>query len=369
MKTRSRLLALLLLIPLVAAGATWIVRYSFDRWFARPVLDYPSTIDLGERERGEVAVGRFTISNYGRGKLHIAHFSTSCSCAGVEREVEGRWERVETAVVASGGQLELAVRVGVSGLPGDGQLVEVIFSCNDATQPTAKINVIIPHVKGGVYAFPGTVLFGEIRAGSAARRVINLYENRHPGRRIATVRSMQPDRFEATLVPPDSQESPPAHERGGQWMARVEIIAHTSQPGPLNGAIEITLAEETRQPDWIPVFGKVVQDVECRPSSLILPRYVDGRIVYSEQILLRHRDGQRFDLAVENLPPGISAKVRPLSDGDFPWLLEVECMGSLPVVPGEKTIRLRVRSGGGERLLNVPILLTTEPSSEGQDAK
>lgn len=369
MKTKLRRLLFILFIPLGVGGATWIVRDALDRRVARPVLDYPSTIDLGERDRGDVAVGRFVISNHGQGELQISGFATSCSCAGVEREVNGRWQNVDTAVVGPGRQLELAVRVGVSATPGDRQVVRVLFSCNDATQPTGLINVVIPHVRGGVHSFPTAAVFGELRVGSTARRVIDLYDNRRAGRRISTVRSTKPDRFAARLVPTAPDESPPPHEQGGGWLARVEITAHTSQPGPLRGAIEVRLADEARQPDVIPVFGEVVRDVECRPGTLILPRCVNGQLVYTGQILLRHRDGQRFDLEVESLPRGITAKIRLLPDGDFRWSLDIDCAGSLPVVPGEKTIRLRVRSRGDEKLLNVPILMTIEPSSQEQQDK
>jgi hypothetical protein len=368
MRIKVRLLAVAL-IPVVAAAATWSGQYGFDRWIARPVLDYPPTIDLGDRERGEVAIGRFSITNRGRAKLVLDQFSTSCSCAGVEREIEGQWQRVESLGIPPGEQVDLAIRVGVGVPPGEKQLVQVMFSSNDMAQTTGKIEVIVPRVKGGVYPVPTAVLFGEIRVGTPARRVIDLYDNRHPSRRIEKVRSLQPERFEARLLPLDAQASAENHERGGRLLARLEITAQTSEPGPLRGAIEVSLAGEARRADLIPVFGEVVQDIECTPSTIILPRRNGERFVFSGQARLRHRDGQPIHLEVESAPPGITAKVRPLPDDDLQWLLKVEYMRADPALAGEKTIVLRLRSGALDRRLNVRVLLTTDPSSDGQREK
>lgn len=358
MKKYTRLLVFVLFIPVLAAGGTWGSRSLFDRWIGRAVLDCPTTIDLGDREFGEIAVGRFAIANRGRGELRVDNFFTTCSCAGVEREVDGRRERIESAVIPPGGHLELAVRVSVGALSGENQVVRMGFSCNDPKRPTCEILVIVPHVKGGVYPAVSAILFGEIRVGSAARRVIELYDNRQVGRRIEKVHSLQPDRFEARLLPLAPLESPRSHERGGQLMARLEVIAQTSKPGILDGAIEVSLAGESRQPDVIRVYGQVVSDIECIPSTLILPRRIAERITYSGQMLLRHRDGQRMKLAVDSAPPGITVKVRPVPENDFPWLLEVECPRPDSVQSGERTIRLRVRLNEGEQTFDVPVLLT-----------
>lgn len=366
MKKRIRLFALLALVPILAAAATWAGRYTVDRRVALPILSFPATIDLGNRERGDVAVGRFIIANRGTTKLLVDQFSTSCSCAGVEREVGGRWQRVESVEIPPNGQFELAVRVSVGVPEGERQVVDIGFSSNDPKRPNGKIQVMIPLVKGGVYALPRVVIFGEIRCGGSESRVIDLYDNRQPGRRIEKVRSLQPERFGVRLLAVDAQQLGQIHDRGGRRIARVEIIAPASRPGPLNGLIEVSLASEERRPDVIPVFGEVVQDVECRPSTLILPRRAGERFTYSGQILLRQRDGQSIQVEVASVPSGISAKVRSVRDAEFPWLLEVDCARPQPALLGEKIITLRVRSGKVESVLNVPVLLTIDPSAESQ---
>lgn len=365
MRTHAWLLCLVLL-PLAAAALAWSGRYAWDLRTGTPVLDYSPTVDLGERERGEVAVGRFTITNHGRGELRIDKFITSCSCAGVEQEADGQFRRLESVLVPPGGQVELVVRVSVGVEPGETQRVQVAFSSNDPAQPTGRIEVIIPYVKGGIYALPSAVLFGEVRVGSVARRVIDLYDNRQVGRRIEKVRSLQPERFEARLLPVEPRGPGQVHDIGGRLIARLEVIGQTSRPGPLNGRIEVSLAGEERQPDVIPVFGEVVRDVECRPSTLILPRRAGEHLLFSGQVLVRHRDGRAIRVEVENAPPGISVKVRPSPDSEDQCWLEVEWTRAQPALAGEQMIRLRVRWEEGERVLALPVRLTSEPSSEGQ---
>ncbi len=357
-------LRFLVLLPLAGAALAWSGRYAWDHWATTAALDYPPTVDLGEREYGEVAVGRFTVTNRGRGELVLDEFFTSCSCAGVEREADGRFWRVESVLVPPGEQVELVVRVGVGVPSGGRQRVQVVFSSNDPTQPAGKIEVIVPHVKGGAFAVPTAALFGDVRVGSPARQVIDLYDNRQAGRRVEQVRSLQPERFEARLLPLDPQGSAPTHDRGGRLIARLEVIGQTSRPGPLNGRVEVSLAGEARQPDLIPVVAEVVRDVECRPSTLVLPRRAGERFVFSGRVLLRHRDGRAIRVEVEDVPPGMSAQVRPSTDGGDQCWLEVERTRAQPAVSGEKRIRLRVRSDESDSLLDVPVLLTTAPSAE-----
>src|SRR5260370_37370564 len=137
-------------IPVAAAVLTFGIRVASDRWILCPVLDYPATIDLGGRERGDIATGRFTVTNKGRGGLLLDQFATSCSCAGVEREVDGKFRRVGSVYVPAGEQLDLAVRVAVGAPAGESQNVQVWFETNDPSQPTGKMDVTVARVKGGV---------------------------------------------------------------------------------------------------------------------------------------------------------------------------------------------------------------------------
>lgn len=365
MRFRARLLWVVLL-PLAAAAMAWAVRYAQDDQPATAALEYPPRVDLGEREFGEVAVGRFTVANRARGELLLDTFSTSCSCAGVEREAEGKFHRVETVSVPPRGQIELVVRVSVGLEPGQRQTVQVAFSSNDPAQPAGMIEVFVPRVKGGAYAVPRAVLFGAIRLGGAARQVIDLYDNRHAGRRIEKIRSFQPERFEARLLPLDPNAPAQFHDSGGRLIARIEVVGQTTRPGSLEGRIEVSLAGEDRVPDVIQVFGEVVHAVECRPATLILPRRAGERLLFSGQVLLRHRDGHSITVEVEHSPPGITAKVRPSPDTADQCWLDVEWARSQAATAGDQVVRLRVRSASGESQLEMPIRLIADSLSEGQ---
>lgn len=369
MRKRAFYLVLLLIVPLAAAGATWAGRYVFHRWNARPVLDYPRVIDLGECERGEVAVGRFSIVNRGQRTLIIDQIATSCSCAGLEQEEDGKWVRVASVEVPPEGKTELAVRVSVGMPEGEQQLVQIAFSSNDPESPAGAIQVVIAYVQGGVYAVPGAVLFGQVRAASFARRVVNLYDNHHSGRRVAKVRSLRPECFGARLLPLNNARLGEVHERGGRLIARVEVIARTSRAGPLQGAFEITLAGEPRRPDLIGVFGEIVDDIECRPSTLILPRRVGNKPVYSGQVFVRHRDGQPMQLEVESAPAGVNVKTQALPSEDLAWTIQVECAAPDAVSSRDGTITLRCRSGQPGRIISIPLLFDVDPSSRDEQGK
>jgi hypothetical protein len=64
----------------------------FARQANPPVAELPEVIDLGAREIGDVVVVPFSIANRGGEELVIDDIRTSCSCSGIEREIEGKPE-------------------------------------------------------------------------------------------------------------------------------------------------------------------------------------------------------------------------------------------------------------------------------------
>lgn len=364
---RRKTLALtLVLLPLASAAATFGVRSAWDRGAEKlPALECPSSIDLGDRDLGEIAVGRFMVKNAGRAPLKLDNFQTSCSCAGIEHEVEGQLRRVQSVELLPGERVELTARVAVGAKPGQRQLVQAFFRTNDPARPTAGLEILIPRVKGGVYAEPAAVVFGTAGVGERLTRVIDLYDNAVQGRRIAAVRSTHPERFAVRQVPLTDVEARQVHEQGGRLIARLEVTARTERPGPLKGDIEVRLADESRRPDLISVAGAVSRGVECWPGALVLPRRVGDRFLYSGQVLVADPDGKPIRVEVEELPPGASAKVGPVAGRADQVLLQVDCKPMAKGVVGETVaapVRLRVRAGGKETEVEVPLILTEDPS-------
>jgi hypothetical protein len=304
-------------IPIVAVCLTLGSRFAWDRWLAkRPVLDYVRTLDLGERDFGEIAVGRFEIKNSGRAELLLDQLQTTCSCAGVEREVEGKLVRVDSVHLLPGDHAELVARMAVGARPGHGQAVQVFFHTNDPAQPLGTITLIVPRVKGPVYAEPCAVLFGTLPVGGRVGQVINLYDNGVPGRRIDTVRSKHPDRFEARLLPLADQEEPRMHASAGRLIARLEVTARTETAGRLDGEIEVNGEKEVSASAVIPVAGEVLRGVEAQPGILVLPRRVGQRFLYAAQVLLWSPDGRPIHVAKAPALPGFSVFVLPVAGRD-----------------------------------------------------
>src|SRR5712664_2419787 len=111
---------LLLLLPIVVATGTAAARLGYFRncafWFRScPVLECPDTIDLGEQESGKVAIGDLSISNSGTTPLVIDQVETSCSCGGLEREMDGQYMRLDSLEVAPGEKVDLVLRFAVNG--------------------------------------------------------------------------------------------------------------------------------------------------------------------------------------------------------------------------------------------------------------
>ena len=71
----------------------------------------------------------------------------------------------------------------------------------------------------------------------------------------------------------------------------------------MDGEIEITLANEERPPDILPVVGAAVSRVDYGPEQLFLPRRIADEYVHQGEIFLASRDGKPLQVTAEALPP------------------------------------------------------------------
>lgn len=355
----------LIVVLLVSAGFALGVRSAWDRWGkTAPVLECPALIDLGERDRGETAVARFQVGNNGRGELRIDGFQTSCSCAGVERESQGKFHRVRSVQIQPGEQVELVARVAVQAPPGQRQHVEVFLNSNDPTTPVKKLDLVIPRVKGPVHAAPAAVLFHTVSVGAMARQSVKLYDNGRPGRKIARVRGTHPERFSVEIIPLSEAELQEEDASAGRLIGRLEVKARTERHGKLDGDIEIFLAGENGRPALIPVSGEVIRPIECWPATLVLPRRVGDRSDYSGRVLLRSRSGKPIKVEVASVQPAdFAVACADAGREDQRWI-QVEYRPSQgkknPPAP-MSSIHLRAWSEGEETKIEVPILIAENP--------
>lgn len=355
MRSRIRYLSLLI-VPVIGASVTLAGRHLWCSFGAAPVLSCPESIDLGEQERGAIAVARVRVFNSGRSTLLLQRFATSCSCAGVEQYVDGRLERANQAIIGPGEHAELIVRIGVSAPAGEQQTVLLHFASNDPNRPAGVVRFVIPSVVSGIYALPVAAVFGEVRVSSQQSRVIELYDNRQHGSQIVGVRSLRPERFTVHLLPPDEISPPRVREYGGQLLSRLEVKARTLAPGPIDGDIEVRLAGRRPRVEHIHVFGEVVDDIECRPSKLVILSQAGLRPMFANQLRFRHRDGKPFRVTVEAMPPNVTATINQLGDVADHWLVTLDMTHALPLGSKESSIRLRLHCGESEWPFVVPIL-------------
>jgi hypothetical protein len=165
-----------------------------------PRVSYPSSVNLGEREKGTIATECFDIANLGSSTLVIDYFGASCSCAGIEEEIEGESKRLEALSIEPGQSRRCRLRLGVNGRAGDPQILHAWFRTNDPLEPKGSIQFVVSRVKAGLCFEPGSVFFGSVCRGEVASKVLLVYDGGVPGRAIASVRSTQPSKFEPILI-------------------------------------------------------------------------------------------------------------------------------------------------------------------------
>src|SRR5258708_8966184 len=90
---------------------------------------------------GREALVRFSIVNVGGHELFLDNVSSSCSCAGLEREVNGHLARIESLRIPAGEQRELMIRSNVRGSVGASMVNFIHFHTNDPSLPTVAIEL------------------------------------------------------------------------------------------------------------------------------------------------------------------------------------------------------------------------------------
>jgi len=358
---RAKPIFVFVYVPLVFASAAVVARTIIAINFPKtvPALECPSRLDLGPQESQAIAVGHVRVRNNGRADLVIDHLRTTCSCATVGREEGGKFLRVDSLRLASGQEAELAVRVGVSVRPGTAQAVSVQFESNDPAHRRWAIRVLVPRVRGGGYAEPFAVVFGELRVGEASKRLIDIYDNGTPGRRIGRATFTNGDRCVARVIPVEDRAAPRLHATAGSLIGRVEVVAHSAKPGPLNGLVEVSLADENRPPLRIPVVGAVVGSVRCAPASIVFPRCVGGNFSDSADLLLSHADGKPIRVDIVSLPPGFRMQINEVPGHADQRMLHVDWLrGRTEASLGATQILLRAFFEGNETPVNIDALCT-----------
>ncbi len=354
MRTLCWLGAAIVIPWLIVAVGIFAARQSVD-----PVIDYPDLVDLGERERGERVVARFTIANRGSGELVVDQIQTNCSCSGVEREVGGRFVQVRSLTLGAGEEAALVTRVSVGGVPIGSRMVnELYFRTNDPARPSGCIQAVVRRVHGGVFAFPESVTFGSVAVGATVRHVVDVHDLAATRRVIERVTSARPERVTARLLPLGAADNGEPH-RYGLIIGRIEVTVNTGNADDINTSVEIHLANSSRRPDIVPVVGRIVAPVVLNPSIVFLPRASANGPVYDATCVCRSTSGAPLALTLVSTPPGLTADIRTHENQSSRtvWVRWDPQSAKASAAGRREVIRFRAKAGESELVLELPVLL------------
>lgn len=357
---RFRLLIWVVAPLLVGAGA--FLAHSIDwkrRWAewtcTAPVAEIPTKIDLGERELGDTAVARLVVQNRGGGELLINQIRTNCSCTGLEQEENGRYKHIEILHLGPKERSELVVRLSVRGRIGTPMGTTILMRTNDPSLPEARVEIVVTKIKGGVSTVPTVVLLGTVPVGNEARQIIDVYDKSGQNRSVSRVVSSNPDRIRARLLPPESGEPNSSENNSmGPPVARIEVTAGTTDPGPIEGQIAIHLADDNRPPTVVPVSGRAAEVAEASPREIVLPRSSKSGDVYFADCLCRNPFGEPLTLTLESAPPGLSVRISFAENNPSVKLVRIGWDPHLSR-PGRTSVRFRARVEVRDTLLEIPV--------------
>lgn len=297
-----------------------------------PVAEFPAHIDLGDRQPNEAVTATLPLANPGDRELVVSDIDTSCSCAGLEVEQDGRPARVTGLTLPPGDRIDLTFRLAVGVPPGQGQQVLIRFNTNDPKVPAARVIATVPRVVGRPSAVPAEVAFGAVALGRPAAERFAVRANAVPGLRVVRVASSRPDRFTAAEAPAEADA-----------VAGVRVELATASPGEVAGEVTVELAAADGTPHTVrvPVSGRVRRPVEPAPAHLLLPA---GR--ETATAFLVGASEEPFTAAVVGTPAGLTAA------------LEAE-----PPLAGRFQVKLVVNRAAGTAPATGPVRLTVTPGS------
>jgi len=324
-----------------------------------PLVDYPVLIDLGPRERGEVAIAHVNIRNRGRADLVIDHVTSDCSCSGLEREQDGQFAGFEKLRLPPRESVELALRVAVRGQAGMPFTTYLRFRTNDPQHPEGAIRVVIPNVTG-LSIRPTSVGFGEVLVGAQARQEIEVRDVGGDTFEIRGVRSTLPDQVTANLVQNDSALTN-SDTTAATLIGRIEVVVKASVEGTLDSTIELDISRSGRRERVaIAVSGRCVRPIVVTPTRITLPRGSGASLVYNGSCLCRHVAGGEFRLEVDSASPGLVASIDSQTTVSATRILRIDWDPKKAPGPALRTVRLKAHDASGEHFIVIQVQCTAK---------
>jgi hypothetical protein len=138
----------------------------------------------------------------------------------------------------------------------------------------------------------------------------------------------------------------------------VEVALNTQEFGPLNGAIKVTINEEYRPPDSIPVTGKVLRRVEAAPTLLVLPRKTGQGDVYFGECRCFSTQGMALTLKPDVIPKGFTVHISPVEDDPSTQLVRIDLdpkVASALRADHRDILRFSAKVGDNDATLEIPV--------------
>lgn len=236
----------------------------------------------------------------------------------------------------------------------------IYFLTNVPDRPEARLVVEVPVILAGLSAVPRSVTFGEVPVGSDFRHLVQLFDGRSVRRRISEVRSANPARVIAKLLPHQDGVTGPDEAGRGVLVGTVEVTVDTKSPGDVSCDVTVYFAELEAAPETIHVAGRVVAPVEVYPPILHLPRSTSNGFIYSGSCLCRNNSPSAdMALKVTQAPKGVSVKVAEATPGKLRQI-SVELTEEYGIPEGPRDHIVKLSATLGERQYEVDIIVRVQ---------
>lgn len=326
-----------------------------------PILECPAAVKVGPVEYGVSIEAHFNVANRGGSELVLNGFRSSCTCESIEVRRGGLFVRAGEVRLKPNESAQMRLVMSVTERAHESMSTPIYFRTNVPDRPEARLVVDIPVILAGLTAVPRSVTFGEVPVGSDSRHLVQLFDARGVRRRIPEVRSADPARVRAKLLPPKDGVTGPDEAGRGLLVGTVEVTIDTDSPGPVACNVMAYYPESEASPETIHVVGRVVAPVEVYPPILHLPRSTSDGFVYSGSCLCRNTSASAgMVLKVTQAPKGVSVKVGESTPGGL-WQIRVELSNKYSLSEGQRDITIKLSASVGERQHEVDIIVRVQP--------
>ena len=176
---------------------------------------------------------------------------------------------------------------------------------------------------------------------------------------INRLESMQSDRINVRLLPVDKELEKKKNHPDGFLIGRFEVVVETGTPGEVNAAVQIHLSGAKREPDILPITGKVASPFQMSPSLIAFPRQSGNGPIYEAGCLCRSTNGRPLALALLSVPAGLTAEILASGEKDQRTIrVKWDPLKELMAGQKKQLIRFRATVGEYETVVELPVFLS-----------